>query len=222
MVCPNCGYTNQPGNRFCVRCGIDTAAHRPPAPDAASPTPLSNEGSAEPQAVAPVSAAPPPPPAPPAPWGVPAPPTGPPPGYAPGSMTPPPTGPPPGYAPGAAPPGPPNPFAPPTPTAPPGYPQWGYGQYPPPYPPSGGWAPQSMNGLAVASLILGLVGWVACGVGSVLAVIFGFVSQTQIRESHGRQSGAGMAKAGIILGFIGVGMIALIVVASALSGSGSS
>jgi hypothetical protein len=135
----------------------------------------------------------------------------------PGAMPPPPGAP--------APTGTPNPFAPPAPVAPaapPGYPQWGYGQYPPPYPPSGAWAPQSTNGLAVASLILGIVGWLACGVGSVLAIIFGFISHAQIRDSQGRQGGSGMAKAGIILGFVGVGLIALFFVLGAVSGSSQS
>jgi hypothetical protein len=123
-----------------------------------------------------------------------------------------------GTAPAAAP----NPFAPPGPAAPPGYPQWGYGQYPPPYPPSGGWGPQSTNGLAVAALILGIVGWLACGVGSVLAIIFGFISHAQIRESQGRQRGSGMATTGIILGFVGVAFFALLIAISALSGSSQS
>ena len=34
MLCPNCGYSNQPNNRFCVRCGVDIAA----APAAATPS----------------------------------------------------------------------------------------------------------------------------------------------------------------------------------------
>ena len=61
---------------------------------------------------------------------------------------------------------------------------------------------QRTNGLAVASLVLGIV-WVF-GIGSILAVIFGFVARRQIRQSGGRQSGGGMALAGIILGFVGV------------------
>lgn len=69
---------------------------------------------------------------------------------------------------------------------------------------------RSTNGLAIASLVLGIV-WLA-GVGSLLAVIFGFVSRKQIRESGGRQTGDGLSIAGIILGFIGIlGGIAWIV-----------
>ena len=81
-----------------------------------------------------------------------------------------------------------TPYPPPNPYAPPGY-----GQYPPgPYPPYGG----GSNGLAVASLILGLVGWTLCGVGSIVAVVLGFIARSQIKASGGRQSGDGMALAG--------------------------
>jgi len=130
----------------------------------------------------------------------------------PGAMPPPPGAP-------GSPVGAPNPFAPPPPPAPPGYPQWGYGQYPPPYPPSGPWGQKSTNGLAVASLVLGLAGWVVCGIGSVLAIIFGFIAQGQIRQSQGRQGGEGMAKAGIILGFIGVALLVVYFVLVAVAAS---
>jgi hypothetical protein len=63
-------------------------------------------------------------------------------------------------------------------------------------------ATQQSNGLAIASLVLGIV-WLS-GLGSILAVIFGFVSRKQIDQSGGRQSGRGMSTAGIILGFIGI------------------
>lgn len=75
------------------------------------------------------------------------------------------------------------------------------------------------NGFAIAALICGLVG--ACGVGSILAIVFGNVSRRQIIERGER--GDGMALAGIILGWIGVAGIAIwivvIVVAAAQSGS---
>ncbi len=92
----------------------------------------------------------------------------------------------------------------------------GYGQQPPGYgqPPVG----QSTNGLAIASLVLGIV-WVF-GIGSILAVIFGFVARKQIRESGGRQGGGGMAIAGIVLGFVGVaGLVLWIILAIALTNS---
>jgi Domain of unknown function (DUF4190) len=98
-------------------------------------------------------------------------------------------------APGSPPPPPPH-FAP------------GYAPPPPGYgpPPVG----QTTNGLSVASMVLGIV-WVF-GVGSILAVIFGFVARKQIKDSGGRQSGGGMALAGIILGFVGVASLILWIV----------
>jgi hypothetical protein len=80
----------------------------------------------------------------------------------------------------------------------------GYGQPPP--------VGQTTNGLAIASLVLGIV-WVF-GISSILAVIFGFVARKQIRQSGGRQGGGGMAIAGIVLGFVGIaGLILWIVLA---------
>jgi hypothetical protein len=86
-----------------------------------------------------------------------------------------------------------------------------------PYPPSGYQQP-STNGLAIASLVLGLVGWTVC-VGSIVAIVLGFVAQSQIRKSGGRQGGEGLARAGIILGFIGLAAIILLFVVAAVSGS---
>lgn len=56
--------------------------------------------------------------------------------------------------------------------------------------------------MAIASLVLGIV-WVA-GIGSVLAVIFGFISRKKIEQSQGQQSGGGLSIAGIVLGFVGI------------------
>jgi hypothetical protein len=95
----------------------------------------------------------------------------------------------------------------PPPPAPP-YFAPGYVQPPPGYgpPPVG----QTTNGLSVASMVLGIV-WVF-GIGSILAVIFGIVARKQIKDSGGRQSGSGMALAGIILGLVGVASLILWIV----------
>jgi len=104
---------------------------------------------------------------------------------------------------------------------------------PPPYGPMGA-APPGMvyvpvyaaptpgtNGMAIASMILGIL-WVYW-VGSVLAVIFGFVALNQIKKRN--ESGRGMAIAGLVLGFIGVGLLLvvliLVAVASTNTPSGS-
>lgn len=61
-------------------------------------------------------------------------------------------------------------------------------------------APVSTNGLAVAALVFGILG------GFLLAIIFGFVAKSQIKRSAGLQGGGGMATAGIVLGFVWLGL----------------
>ncbi|MDH3463925.1 MAG: DUF4190 domain-containing protein [Acidimicrobiia bacterium] len=73
------------------------------------------------------------------------------------------------------------------------------------------------NGLAIASLVLGIV-WVYW-IGSVLAVIFGHIARRQISDANyaaGRevQGGAGMAMAGLVLGWIGVAFLVIIILAA--------
>lgn len=48
-------------------------------------------------------------------------------------------------------------------------------------------------------------------IGSILALVFGYVARKQIDESQGAQSGRGMAIAGIVLGWIGIAVIALLI-----------
>jgi hypothetical protein len=84
----------------------------------------------------------------------------------------------------------------------------GWPAYPPGYAP-----PPRTNGLAIASMVLGIV-WIYW-IGSILALIFGYVAQKQIRERH--ESGGGMATAGIVLGWVGVGVLTLLVVAAFIS-----
>jgi hypothetical protein len=68
--------------------------------------------------------------------------------------------------------------------------------------------PQRTNGLAIASMVLGIL-WLYW-VGSILALVFGYIARNQIRERG--EAGGGMATAGIVLGWIGVGFIGLAVV----------
>jgi hypothetical protein len=92
-----------------------------------------------------------------------------------------------------------------------GYGQQGYGQQPPAYPPPGapggyGQAPAQNSPLAIVSLVLGIVGFVCCGLFlfSIGALITGFLARKQIGESQGRLKGAGMATAGLILGAVAI------------------
>ncbi|CAN5522440.1 hypothetical protein BH20ACT23_BH20ACT23_13500 [soil metagenome] len=75
------------------------------------------------------------------------------------------------------------------------------------------------NGLAIASLVLGIL-WL-WWLGSVLALIFGYVGKNQIDRSGGQESGRGMAIAGIVLGWIGVGTLTVIILLFAVGASQS-
>lgn len=83
-------------------------------------------------------------------------------------------------------------------------------RYPHPYP--YGYMPiqRRTNGLAIASLVLGIT-WI-WWVGSLLAVIFGIVAHRQINQSNGTQTGGGMATAGIVLGWLGIVVFVLFMV----------
>jgi hypothetical protein len=91
------------------------------------------------------------------------------------------------------------------------YGQPGYGPYPPVA------AGPRTNGLAVASMVLGIL-WLYW-IGSILALIFGYVAKSQIDESGGTQSGGGMALAGIVLGWVGVGFLLLFILLAIIAGS---
>lgn len=68
------------------------------------------------------------------------------------------------------------------------------------------------NGMAIASLVLSLV-WL-CGLGSIVAIILGFKANAEIKRANGAQTGQGLAIAGIVLGFLGifVGLLLLLAI----------
>jgi hypothetical protein len=81
------------------------------------------------------------------------------------------------------------------------------------------------NGLAIAALVLGIL-WL-WWLGSLLALIFGYVARRQVRNSPDTQTGDGLALAGIVLGWVGVvvlvvGGIALAIAATSNNGSTAS
>jgi hypothetical protein len=65
--------------------------------------------------------------------------------------------------------------------------------------------PRRTNGLAIASMVLGIL-WIYW-IGSILALVFGYIARNQIRERG--EAGNGMAVAGIVLGWVGVGFLVL-------------
>jgi len=70
--------------------------------------------------------------------------------------------------------------------------------------------------VGIASLVLGLL----CGllvIGSIVAIVLGFIARGEIDKSNGTQTGKGQALAGIITGFV---MIALFILAVILFATG--
>jgi len=74
------------------------------------------------------------------------------------------------------------------------------------------------NGLAVASMVIGIIGMVMYltfilavigAIACILALIFGMVSKGQIDQAAGTQGGRGFAITGIVLGWVGVGFLLL-------------
>ncbi|URM89438.1 DUF4190 domain-containing protein [Streptomyces sp. MRC013] len=91
----------------------------------------------------------------------------------------------------------------------------GYG-YPGPYPGShhgtyggvGAWGPRPVNGLGVASMVIGIVSIVTCflyGLGivlGILALVFGIIGRKRVQR--GEADNGGMATAGIVTGAVGI------------------
>jgi hypothetical protein len=75
-------------------------------------------------------------------------------------------------------------------------------------------APAGNNALAIASLVCGVAQVMLWPLATIPAVVLGHVARHQIRRTG--EQGAGLALAGLILGWIGVGFALLAVVAVAL------
>lgn len=65
---------------------------------------------------------------------------------------------------------------------------------------------------AVVSLIFGILCWlpVLPFIGAIVAVIAGHMARNQIRDSNGALGGAGMAKVGMILGYVHLAVVGLV------------
>ncbi len=75
-------------------------------------------------------------------------------------------------------------------------PQQPYQQAPPPQAPP-------TNSMALTSLIAGIIGWtVAPFLGSLIAIITGHIAKKELKERMGRESGDGMATAGLVMGYL--------------------
>jgi hypothetical protein len=59
--------------------------------------------------------------------------------------------------------------------------------------------------------VTGLFFW-ACVVPGIVAIVLGHLALESIEDSAGTKSGQGMAIAGIVLGWVGIGIVAALVV----------
>src|SRR5579859_7152349 len=66
--------------------------------------------------------------------------------------------------------------------------------------------PKIMPRIAIASLICSIVGI------AILGIIFGHIALSEIKRSNGWQEGRGMALAGLIIGYIEIGLTVLVLI----------
>jgi hypothetical protein len=76
-------------------------------------------------------------------------------------------------------------------------------------------AAQQTHTLAIVSLIFGILGLVGMcpTIGSIVAVVTGGMAQREIQADPARYTGDGLAKAGLILGWIGIALSVLAICA---------
>jgi len=84
----------------------------------------------------------------------------------------------------------------------------------PPLPLTAPAAPSKTNGLAIASLVLGILGLCSFGITSLIGLILGVVSMVRINRSNGLSKGWGVAAAGTVVS--GVFLVMLPIVAGLL------
>ena len=89
--------------------------------------------------------------------------------------------------------------------------------YPPasPPPPPPGAAPQ--NGMGTAALVMGILQFFCLGtVGSILAIVFGKIGMN--KADQGLATNRGSAKAGFILGIVGIALTVIGLVVAVIAG----
>jgi hypothetical protein len=70
--------------------------------------------------------------------------------------------------------------------------------------------PKKDSGLAIASLVCGIAAWIIFPVvAAIAAVVTGHLAKKEIRESGNTIGGDGMALAGLLMGYIQLGLFAL-------------
>ena len=76
--------------------------------------------------------------------------------------------------------------------------------------PYAGLTPPQNAGIAIASLVLGCLGFITCGLTSIPAVICGHLALGRIGKSGGHLTGNGMAIGGLVTGYLTVALMVLL------------
>ncbi len=72
------------------------------------------------------------------------------------------------------------------------------------------------SNMALASLILGILGWTILPIlASIAAIITGHMAKKEIKESMGQLGGDGMATAGLVMGYASVAIVLCVCLAMA-------
>jgi hypothetical protein len=94
---------------------------------------------------------------------------------------------------------------------PPGYPQPSYQPGVPGWPGGPGYAGPKTNGFAIAALVCGIAQFFGIWLlGTIPAIVFGHLARKQIRQRN--DQGAGLALAGLILGYVGIVLTVIVVI----------
>ncbi|TYQ14914.1 UNVERIFIED_CONTAM: uncharacterized protein DUF4190 [Acetivibrio alkalicellulosi] len=85
--------------------------------------------------------------------------------------------------------------------------------------------PAKTNGLAIASLVLGILGilLLCCFyigvIPGIIAIVLSFLAKSKIRESDGTETGNGLATAGLIMGIATIALAIVFLVISLVLGN---
>ncbi|MFN0089415.1 MAG: DUF4190 domain-containing protein [Acidimicrobiales bacterium] len=93
-------------------------------------------------------------------------------------------------------------------------PQWTPPPSPWPTPPAYGPPPRPTEGLAIASLVLGVASFALCGIGAITAtagLALGIAAHRKIAASHGQLAGRELAIAGIATSAVALGITLLVI-----------
>ena len=70
-------------------------------------------------------------------------------------------------------------------------------------------SPAKTSGVAITSLVLGILGVFTCGITALIGLIFGIIAMVKVKNSGGKLGGGGIALAGVIVSGIFLVMIPL-------------